>query len=933
MQGVGTSGGALERDEELARIRAAFDDAAGGSGRLVVVEGPPGIGKTRVLDEARALAKSLGFARMRATGEEPEQSITWGVVRQLVERSILRYSGEVREAILAGPAGRALEAIERAGDDVDDIQLARTMHALWWVSADLSSERPLLITVDDAQWADAPSLRFLAYLARRLDDLSVCLVVGTRPADPNGPLAELTAGRFGDRLELRPLSAGAVADLAGGAHPEVAAAVHAASGGNPFYAEQLFAELRRQRADQADARTAAAVAGLAPERVARGLLLRLSPDGRALAAAAAVLGTQSAPRVAVALAGLDAAAGAAAGDELRAAHVLADDVLTLQFAHPVVREAVLAGLGAGERAELHGAAARALHAAGAPDERVAAQLALAPVGSLPGAEHLLAGAASRALTQGDATTAAKLLRRVLDEVPADTAAQVQLGFALVRGDDPAGGRELLRSAATRVDDPHERARCRAGAAEATAVLDGPAAAAAELAAARADLGPERSPAALLLDARLAATNSYLLGRAPGSGAHLAQFADLTGQSVDERTLLALLAQRFFNEGRPAAEVREVGRHAFGPDTSAPSGLDLLAGGFAVFALGYAGGLDEVEQVLRSTLTRVRASGAPIDFAVVSAASAQIAWRKGDLGRCAAESAAGLEALAWCDPGPMADGLRAVLVRQAVLTAIERSDLAEADALLASHDVHEPPSTVPVERLREARAALALARDDPRTAHQEAHALRAAEERAGAQCPAVPWRVLAATAALRLDDVDEARELAAEQLAHARRWTGPPEIATALALQARVGDAADRVALLEEAVEVVDGSPARLVLAATLLDLGDALRVAGRRSDAREPLRRAANVADAAGATAMRARALSSLAALGDRPRKLMFSGLEALTAGERRVAELAAVGRSNRDIAQELFITPKTVENHLGRAYAKLGIRGRRELAGAIGAD
>ena len=116
----------------------------------------------------------------------------------------------------------------------------------------------------------------------------------------------------------------------------------------------------------------------------------------------------------------------------------------------------------------------------------------------------------------------------------------------------------------------------------------------------------------------------------------------------------------------------------------------------------------------------------------------------------------------------------------------------------------------------------------------------------------------------------------------------------------------------------------------LVDLGTALRVARRRSDAHEPLRRAAELADACGARALRTRALDGLAALGDRPRKLMFSGAESLTASERRIAELASRGSSNRDIAQDLFVSPKTVENHLGRVYVKLGIKGRRELATAL---
>ncbi|MDO9356395.1 MAG: AAA family ATPase, partial [Solirubrobacteraceae bacterium] len=845
---------ALERERELARIRSALGDAAGGRGRLLVIEGPPGIGKTRIVEEARAIAKSLGFARLKAVGEEPEQAIAWGVVRQLVERSILRYSGEVRDAILAGPAGRALTAIAEATDRSrqDDADLAGTMHALWWVAADLSADRPLLITVDDAQWSDPPSLRFLAYLARRLEDLSICLVIGTRPPGhdgASGPLAELTSGRYGERLALGPLSAAGVAQLLSGAHPEVAAAVHAASGGNPFYVEQLFAELGREGLEAGDATTASRVGQLGPETVGRGLLMHLSPAARALAAATAVLGTRSPVRVAVGLAALTDAASAAAADELRAAHVLTDDVLALAFIHPVVREAVLAGLRPGERATLHGAAARALRDEGASDERVAAQLAHAPAGSLPGAEHLLRGAAERALGQGDASTAAQLLRRVLDESPGDIEAEATLGFASIAAGEPQEGGRLLRSAAARVDDLDARARYLAGAAQATAATDGPEAAIEELRIAREGFGAQRTPATLLLDARLAMARSYLMDRSPGSAAHLQQFEDLEGSTVDERTLLALLVQRRFNEGRPADEVRALGERVMGRDPSVPTGIDLLPWTFVIFGLIYGGDLDEVEATLRGARSRIRKAGSPLDFVVLSAVSAQTALRIGDVVRAGADASAGLEALGLAEPGPAADAMRAVLTRQGMTAALERSDMAGAAALLEDHDRRGVSSTVPVERLRETRAALALARDDAHEALAQATALGDAETLAGTRDnPVVPWKSLASVAALRLGDAALAESLAEDQLDSARRWNRAPEVASALRLSARVGRAEARIPLLEEAAALIEGSPARLVLAGTLCDLGDALRVDGRRSDAREPLRRAADVAEACGAT-------------------------------------------------------------------------------------
>ena len=143
---------------------------------------------------------------------------------------------------------------------------------------------------------------------------------------------------------------------------------------------------------------------------------------------------------------------------------------------------------------------------------------------------------------------------------------------------------------------------------------------------------------------------------------------------------------------------------------------------------------------------------------------------------------------------------------------------------------------------------------------------------------------------------------------------------------------DRVAPLHEAVEALEGSSARLELAKALTALGSAHRLARRPSDAREPLRRALELADACGAVPLATHARSELYAAGARPRTTALSGVGALTASERRVVDRAVAGETNRDIAQALFVTPKTVEVHLSNAYRKLGIRSRRELAAALAA-
>jgi DNA-binding CsgD family transcriptional regulator len=139
-------------------------------------------------------------------------------------------------------------------------------------------------------------------------------------------------------------------------------------------------------------------------------------------------------------------------------------------------------------------------------------------------------------------------------------------------------------------------------------------------------------------------------------------------------------------------------------------------------------------------------------------------------------------------------------------------------------------------------------------------------------------------------------------------------------------------LLREAVDVLALSPARLEHARALIDLGGALRRANSRSEARKYLREGIDLAHRCGATALIERGNEELSATGAHPRKVMLSGLESLTASERRVAQMAAEEVSNKEIAQALFVTVKTVEVHLSRVYRKLDIQSRRELAGALSA-
>jgi DNA-binding NarL/FixJ family response regulator len=196
--------------------------------------------------------------------------------------------------------------------------------------------------------------------------------------------------------------------------------------------------------------------------------------------------------------------------------------------------------------------------------------------------------------------------------------------------------------------------------------------------------------------------------------------------------------------------------------------------------------------------------------------------------------------------------------------------------------------------------------------------------------AVPWRALKAEALDRLGRADEAVAVIENELVDARIWGAPGTVGRSLRLLGTIRRD-EGIEALEEAVAVLDGTPARLELARALAALGSGLRRGRRLAEAREPLQRALDLAEVVGAAGLVEHVRSELYAAGARPRGPALHGPSALTASERRVALMAAEGRSNRDIAQTLFVTPKTVEVHLSATYRKLQIRSRRELAGALG--
>ena len=265
----------------------------------------------------------------------------------------------------------------------------------------------------------------------------------------------------------------------------------------------------------------------------------------------------------------------------------------------------------------------------------------------------------------------------------------------------------------------------------------------------------------------------------------------------------------------------------------------------------------------------------------------------------------------------------------------RGEIDEAEASLAALELEEEVAeSGHVIFFLGARGWLRYARRDFEGAASDWRQLGRCMEAFEMHNPAVlAWRSHLALALLGLDRRDEALELAREEVELAREWGAPRPIGVALRARGLAEGGAEGIETLRESVAVLEGSTARLELARSLVELGAALRRANQRSDARELLKQGLDLAVRSRAVPLVERAEQELAATGARPRRLLLSGVESLTASERRVAGFAAEGLSNKDIAQALFVTTKTVEVHLSNVYRKLGIGSRGELPQALGGE
>ena len=919
-----------ERQGELQVLSSAFDGLGDGHGAVVLLEGHAGIGKTALLGELRELAVRRGARVLRARAGELEQDDPFAVLRQLFGPPL---SGRDLESLpVSARAALGLDEGESPPPGEDAARSAR--HALWALCRRLAASAPLVVLLDDGQWADEQSLRWLVFLARRTGSAAVMLVVAHRPREPGGEggLIEHLATAPGTSIASpEPLSLRASAELLGDRlgtdpAPGFCAACQELTGGNPFLLVQLVAELQAAGITPEEDHTPLVLA-LAPESVARATLLRLAraPQGApALARALAVL-EEGELREAALLAGLDEETALRAATALGRAGLLAP-LPRLRFAHPLVRAAIYADIDERERAVDHRAAAGVLLAAGASPERVAAHLLLAPAAGEPAAVRALQTAAQRAYAGGAPATAIRCLQRALEERPAReerAALLTELGRAGVRSASPEAVGHLEE--ARRLTEPGpRRARVERELARGHIACGRMDAAVEVFENAVVSAGADRE-LALALEGELAATLANV-SSAPEAARRLAAHRGLDGRTPAERSVLALLAFAAVQQNEPAAiGVELMGRALDSGDFVTEQTAGTIVFADALFVLILCDQRERAKQCLTAAERDAERLGWSVALTAVPFFQGWLHLRLGDLEsaeRCARLSLARSDDRGWQPWTPMA----AAVLCEAL---VETGRLEEARALLESAGLAgEIPDSALFQLALLARARLNGACGEADTALDE---LRLCGERelalGGVTAAAMCWRSEAALMHARRGQMDEARRLVAEELELARAFGVPRGIGIALRASGLLGEDADALA---EAVDVLAGAGAEVELARALVDLGAALRRSNRRRDSRAPLREGLAIASACGAAPLAERARAELLASGARPRRAALSGPDALTPSERRVADLAASGMSNREIAEQLVVTVRTVEFHLSRAYAKLDISSRRELAARL---
>lgn len=929
------SGELHERDFELAALEAAIVDAKAGESRVVLIEGPAGIGKSRLLLETRARGEAAGFNVLTARGNEFEREFGFGVVRQLLDQAYRSANGN---GVFDGPAAAAAAVFDAVpGEDavVGDGASFAILHGLYWAVANLSEQQPTMLAVDDLHWADMPSLHFLSYLSRRLESMPLVVVATLRPGESG---ADSTAVRelMSDpsRLSVAPaplspdgVAAVIAARLGARPEPEFATACQKATDGNPLLLEELLKETAAAGVRPV-AGNVAIVREIGPRAASRAVLLRLARlDDCCLQVARAltVLG-EAVPLSTVAeLAGTSEAGAAEAVRKCAEVEILRPDA-PVGFVHPLVREVVYRDIPPGERELMHERAAKLLQSLHAPAERVAAQLLHVPPRGDAWVSQTLRTAAAFATGKGATSSAITYLERALAEPPPG-AQRIEVLRDLGLAEALANRIECidhLQQVYDALDDPLQRGWMAFILGRVFGYADRAAEAEQILQRTFPDLGEEHSllrhrletvrmsvpyidPAVLSLDFIHEIVDAYEGG----------------GDAVEDRMRDGAVCYGMAMRNDPADECVKVALDAVADGQLYeldPAGFPII-GVLVVLALADS---DAVIEVYRKTIAAGHRGGSVLAPAIARGFGGFAMTLRGDL-----QEAKELLDTATADviQFDVQMGLSQLAAFNAFLYG-ELGELDRAEELLESAREDLPEGN---QRAWWLSGRMVVYFAQGRFEEALAVADELAERYTGViDNPAwVPWRAFRAESLLALGRTDEALEAAEVALDAARAWGAPRALGRALRVRGQARGAKGMTDLIE-AVELLEHSPAKLEYARALLALGTALRHGRRITESREPLAKALDLASVAGAAPLARRAREELEAAGAGPRATELGGVESLTPSERRVAGLAVEGMTNKQIAQELFVTPKTVEVHLSNVYRKLDIRSRRELPGVF---
>jgi DNA-binding CsgD family transcriptional regulator len=906
-----------ERAAELTQLSAVLAAAGEGRGQVCVVEGPSGVGKSRLLDECAASADASGMRVLRARCSELTRDYSFGIARNLFESTVIRADSQLRALLMQGPAALA-EPVFGHGEASD---VFGVIHGLYWLTVNLAEQQPLAIVLDDLPWADDLSLQFLAYLADRLDDLPVALVLSVRAGDVGTESQVMT-----HLLEAAVLPPIRPADLSEEAVEELLAElnehdvdadltpkVFRETGGNPFLVVAVADALR------AGEDTEVTTPQLVRRRIAR-RLARLRPAARQLAEAGSVLGDEPSLGDAVQVAGLEPDDGIAAAEELVSATILASsDPMT--FAHRIVRMAIYQLLEPAERLTLHAAAARLLAAEPAQAEAVAEHLLISGATLEPWVLTALQNAGRAALRKGAPESAVRYLRHAL-KISSSTSVPprvlIDLGLAEAAAGEPMS-LSRFEQALDLISEPDERADALYSLGQ-TLYRFGR----------YTEAGATFRRGAQLFEEGDEQVRLRFEGLAWSADTHLAptkyrppSATNVMGDGPGDRAVLAVHALNAALTIPPAARAGELALRALGNGALLAEQTSLGASvNLAILALHHADFLVEAHEAADAAVRDACDRGARLAYAEASVIRAMVLYTRGRVTEAAADAQAAFDLLQHKEHAHAKTAL-AVLVH----CMIDRGELKEATKILSLADDPLTPTPAIDTYAHIALGRLNLRRGMIDDARRNVEAAENSFRDFGMINPtSLPWRSLAGLIAHISGDGARAQALIAEEIRLARLFDVAIPLGLALQRRALTETGSDALETFREAVEVLEETEARLYLARAHYGLGRGLRRAGQRIDARRHLGTSLDLAHRSGASGFEAEIREEIMATGGRPRRAAVTGIESLTPTELRVAQFAAEGLSNREIAEKTFVSKNTVGWHLGNVYRKLQVDSREQL-------